>query len=354
MTTPSAKKAIGIFIAVFGAVCLIAVIATASAAAPTNLATSAELAAKKGGDKEPAIAQASNTAVCNDPNYSSETLKLAHEMSVVALLAKPESAAGEHAGPVFETSCILNIGDYFYAVSDDSPSLAKLSTALDYNDPKNLLIPPSKPLVDGPQTEMGFEALFYNEQTQVFTAVIEAVPLEGEPNKFHSMLYDLKIRPDSSMYDVIAGCPSSYEFISGNKGFEGAALVKNSKGEEVVMGMCEGNFCEGGKRGRTPGNGRVVILKRVNSITLHGKSYTCGWEAVQVVEVPSAVAFRDYSAITLYGSDPNNLRVAIASQENSAVWIGHINVNTWKWNEEGMYIESGLPSVRPSVPLRWF
>ncbi len=97
-------------------------------------------------------------------------MKLAHEMSVVALLAKPEAA---NPGPVFEyvdrcsvaciplalaqtcdvvwhvrTSCILNVGDWFYAVSDDSPSIAKIRTRLTYNDPQNSLIPPSKPLVD--------------------------------------------------------------------------------------------------------------------------------------------------------------------------------------------------------------
>ncbi len=90
-----------------------------------------------------------------------------------------------------------------------------------------------------------------------------------------------------------------------------------------------------GKRGRTPGNGRVVVLKRAKDLTIHGKSYECGWTVVTVIELPPAIAFRDYSAITLYGADPSRLRVAIASQENSAVWIGHYNADTRQFLEDG-------------------
>jgi len=326
---PVARTTIAAVIGAFVKVCFILAIANSpsnavNTAATTSTAASTELVAGK-----PLAAHAAAEAVCKDPNYSSETLKLAHEMPVVALLARPEGS-----GPVFETSCILNLEGYFYAVSDDSPSIAKIKSRLVYNDPLNVLIPPSKPLVEGPQTEMGFEALFYDEKTETFTAVIEAVPLEGEPNKFHSMLYDLKIRKDASAYDVTGACPSSFEFISGNKGFEGAALVKNSAGEEFVLGLCEGNFCEGGKRGRTEGNGRLVLLRRVPSITLHGKTYGCGWQEVRVINLPESVKFRDYSAITFVGADPKNLRVAVASQENSQVWIAHMNIDSWSFNIE--------------------
>lgn len=334
------KKVVGVFVAVVLVACVFVAalanlystpaVVSAGAGAGVELAKEADAKGGKGKGKEPLIVEAHNTEVCDDPNYSSETLKLAHEMSVVALLAKPEAA---DPGPVFETSCILNIGDWFYAVSDDSPSIAKIRTRLAYNDPLNKLIPPSKPLVDGPQTELGFEALFWDEKTNVFTAVIEAVPLEGEPNKFHSMLYDFKIRDDDSAYDVSGACPADFEFVSGNKGFEGAALVRNSKGDQYVLGLCEGNFCEGGKRGRTPGNGRVVLLKRASNLKIHGKEYACGWAQQQVIELPKSIAFRDYSAITLYGSDPTHLRVAIASQENSAVWVGFLNADTWEFSE---------------------
>ena len=79
----------------------------------------------------------------------------------------------------------------------------------------------------------------------------------------------------------------------------------------------------------------MVLLKREKNLEIHGKTYECGWAVVQIIELPKTVAFRDYSAITLYGADPTNLRVAVASQENSAVWIGHLNADTWTFSEDG-------------------
>jgi len=271
--------------------------------------------------------------VCQHPDYSTRTLKLAHEMPVVALLGRPE-------GPVFETSCILNVGDYFYVVSDDSPAIGKIRSKLQYNDPLNTLIPPSRALTEEPSTENGFEALFYDEKTDTFSAVIEAISLKGgrdEPidARFHSVIYDLKIRPDGSAYDITGECPSNFEFSSANKGFEGAALVKNSKGDEFVLGLCEGNFCEGGARGRTFGNGRVVLLKRGSNVNIHGKIWDCAWTVVKVIELPASLDFADYSAITLYGSDPKTLRVAIASQETSQVWIGGLDADEMKFITDG-------------------
>jgi len=266
-----------------------------------------------------------------DANFSSQTLKLAHEMPVVALLGHPEQA------PVFETSCILNIGDYFYVVSDDTPAIGKIRTKLQYNDPLNTLIPPSKPITDEPSTEMGFEALFYDDKTDTFSAVIEAISLKGSSGeaRYHSIIYDLKIRPDGSAYDITGECPSNFEFVSANKGFEGAALVRNTNGDEYVLGLCEGNFCEGGKRGRSAGNGRVVLLERGKDVDIHGTKWACGFTVVKVIDLPKSVAFRDYSAITMYGSDPSNLRVSIASQENSQVWIGRFNADAMTFDAEG-------------------
>jgi hypothetical protein len=69
-------------------------------------------------------------------------------------------------------------------------------------------VQPSKPLSDEPSSETGFEALFYDEKTDTFSAVIEAVSLKGAATetadtKFHSIIYDLRMRPDGQKYDVV-------------------------------------------------------------------------------------------------------------------------------------------------------
>jgi len=74
------------------------------------------------------------------------------------------------------------------------------------------------------------------------------------------------------------------------------------------------------------------VLKRVSNHNIHGKSWSCAWTVVRLINIPATAAFRDYSAITMYGDDPTKQRVAIASQENSAVWIGHFDVDTMKFD----------------------
>ncbi len=57
-----------------------------------------------------------------------------------------------------------------------------------------------------------------------------------------------------------------------------------------------GNNCEGGKRGRKPGHGRVVVSK------FNGKSgEECGWDVVKVINIPRTAYFMDYSGMAFRG-----------------------------------------------------
>ena len=62
------------------------------------------------------------------------------------------------------------------------------------------------------------------------------------------------------------------------------------------------------------GNGRVVLMKKNEA-----EGTDCLWETVRVVNIPKSAAFLDYSAIGITAEG----RVAITSQEDSAVWLGH-------------------------------
>jgi len=248
-------------------------------------------------------------------------LKLAHEMPVVALLGRPE-------GPAFEASCIHKRGEFFYVVSDDVPAIGKIHDSLQYGHSLNTLIQPQPGDVSGgTTTEGGFEALFYDHATDTFQAVVEAVYLGGAPNVYHSVVHELRFNPDNT-YTTVNTCPADFVFTAANKGFEGAIRVEKPNGDAYMLGLCEGNFCQGGNKGRTTGNGRIIVLKRVTNARIEGidQVFPCVWQTQRVVHIPKSVDFIDYSAIALRA--PN--RIAIASQESSKIWIGHMDMDTFE------------------------
>ena len=84
-----------------------------------------------------------------------------------------------------------------------------------------------------------------------------------------------------------------------------------------ILALCEGNHCSKEKKKKKDiGNIRVVIMKKRDS---DDRDNGCHWETVRVVIIPESAAFLDYSAIDITSSG----RVAIASQEDSSVWLGH-------------------------------
>jgi hypothetical protein len=88
--------------------------------------------------------------------------------------------------------------------------------------------------------------------------------------------------------------------------------------------MLQGNK----KRGREIGNGRIVLAK------LQANSTGCVWATQRVLHVPKSAAFNDYSDIDIRGKGPKQ-HVVISSQEDAAIWIGHINTETFEFIGEG-------------------
>ncbi|OII77988.1 hypothetical protein cand_037960 [Cryptosporidium andersoni] len=192
-----------------------------------------------------------------------------------------------------------------------------------------------------------------------------------EPH-YHSHIIELALVnvDGQDFYEVIENCASEYLFMFDNKGFEGAVGLRTRQGEFYILGLCEGNYCLGGVQGEQPGNGRLVLMKKVYISYQHNtpadikiarnnqevvqnienkdfdkdtnkykngnydlnensdigasnitkQLIRCIWKTVRMIEVPSEVKFQDYSSIDVKGS-----KVAITSQEDSAVWIGNIN-----------------------------
>lgn len=143
----------------------------------------------------------------------------------------------------------------------------------------------------------------------MFYVTREALKHEGTQH-YHAQIIQIYLNGEN--YTHIETCLTEFEFMSGNKGFEGMVLWRDSK-EMFLIGLCEGNYCKGGEEGKQRGNGRMVVMKKSYS------SGNCLWVTLKTIKIPPEVTFQDYSAATLYGD-----ALAITSQEDSKLWIGRI------------------------------
>jgi hypothetical protein len=110
-----------------------------------------------------------------------------------------------------------------------------------------------------------------------------------------------------------------FDLPSSNKGLEGLTCVQRL-GHTYVLGLCEGNWCAQGKRGRTPGGGRIQVFERRDG----------AWPHVASLHLPASLPFRDFSALAAAGD-----RVAVVSQESSAMWLGRLAPDTWEVQDDG-------------------
>lgn len=116
-------------------------------------------------------------------------------------------------------------------------------------------------------------------------------------------------------YTVKNACQSEFEFEGNSKGFEGAISVHDQADDSlIILGLCEGNHCSESRK-NDRGHGRLVAMKKV--IADDG---SCEWKTNKTIKIPKSAFFLDYSDITM----DENGRVAISSQENSAIWVGQL------------------------------
>lgn len=119
-------------------------------------------------------------------------------------------------------------------------------------------------------------------------------------------------------YSIVDECPSEFVFGGDSKGFEGATALRGSDGVLYLVGLCEGNHCAEGDRGKERGNGRLVVMVRADDASY---DEGCVWRTHAVVPLPKEAYFTDYSAISLH---KHSGAVAVSSQADSQVWVGQL------------------------------
>jgi len=306
-----------------------------------------------------ALASPKEKDYCASPDYRSTTLKTAVDATVFGLLHDNlEQYKFEASGVVLQDNGFYVVCDSSWAIPvfhDLSTSGAFKATAVQTGNPndawknealaRNFLVMPDDPESFPKGVDSQWEAITYSTSREHFIAVQESILF---PNgEYHAVLSDIII--NGTKWSHVRSCRSEFPFDSDNKGFEGALAIHGVNGEAYILGLCEGNHCDFGKRGREKGNGKLVLMQRElgtgpENVFRQGQftelsDDPCVYKTIGVYDLPSSADFLDYSDIARRGD-----KIAFTSQESSALYVadmvlenGLVNPATFKVQEGTTY-----------------
>jgi hypothetical protein len=209
--------------------------------------------------------------------------------------------------PRLEASGVLATDEMFYVIFDNLPHIACISPELSPAARGNRLIVQERGL------RSGFEDIAHDPQAIRFYVLIESLP------RGHGM-FMAAVQEYDANFRYTGRAWLHFPLDQPHKGLEGLTCVRRD-GHAYLLGLCEGNRCKGGAEGRVPGGGRVQVFRRGDS----------QWDHVATIRLPETVLFHDYSGIALADG-----RIAVLSQESSALWIGNLAPDSWEFTDAGM------------------
>ena len=109
------------------------------------------------------------------------------------------------------------------------------------------------------------------------------------------------------------------------------------RGRDYLLALCEGNRCRAGRKGRTPGGGRIHVLEKQGA----------GWRPIAQIKLPRRVMFEDYSALAVRGD-----RIAVVSQTTSQLWVGTLRRSDWTIAGRGRLYEFPRGKTRKAKKKR--
>jgi hypothetical protein len=208
----------------------------------------------------------------------------------------------------WEASGVLVKDRRYFVVFDDRREIARIADDLHPDD--------SNGLFGMSHADFGYEGITYNAAKQRFYLLVEA-------RKHARGCYKASIVEYDDDFRYVKDRPVDFTFEHSNKGFEAVVHVRHTS-KDYLLALCEGNKCKGGDLGRKPGGGRVLLFEKKKK----------RWQQSRTIRLPRSLPFVDYSGMSL-DSD----RVAIVSQVNSMLWVGHLDEVDWTWRDEGQLYE---------------
>jgi hypothetical protein len=189
-------------------------------------------------------------------------------------------------------------GSYF-VVYDDQAVIARIADDLQADE--------SNGLFGRCDADNGYEGITYNVLKQRFYLLVETRRHAKGCHKAWVVEYD-------NDFNFLKDRLVDFTFKESNKGFEAIVHLRRDH-QDFLLALCEGNRCKGGAEGRKPGGGRVLLFKKKKK----------RWSHLNTVTLPTSLPFVDYSGMSV-----DNDRVAIVSQVNSMLWVGHLNDADWR------------------------
>jgi hypothetical protein len=204
----------------------------------------------------------------------------------------------------FEGSGVFAKENFFYVVFDNSKAIGVIESSLKEINDSNFL-------KGNVFEKSNYEGITFRElEPSSFYVMVESLERN---NAYYPAIVKLDLELNFQEQKFVR-----FELEKKNKGLEGISFITRN-GENFILGLCEGNFCNSDKE-KTRGNGRIQVLKETAE----------EWVVVAEIKLPRSINFLDYSDM-----DIENGRIAIVSQVSSALWVGELHPEKWEILEKG-------------------
>ena len=208
--------------------------------------------------------------------------------------AKIGELLGATRGKRYEASGVHFENGYLYVVFDDKPHILRIRPDWSTGEEAPTLI---ETHVGG----IGYEDITYQPFEQRWYCLIEA-------SETGSGGFKPRIDEFDASFRLVASHWLDFPVKKENKGIEGLSYLRY-RGENYILGLCEGNACKSGSAGREPGQGRIQVFRRTDG----------DWQHTGTIKLPPSVLFEDYASL-----DVRDRYVTVISQVSSAMWVGRV------------------------------
>eukprot|EP00892_Ulva_mutabilis_P000209 jgi/Ulvmu1/10189/UM006_0145.1 len=263
---------------------------------------------------------------CEKGQWRKRALKLIDEAPAAGLF--PDL----HGHAKFEASGVTFYNGSYIVVFDSLKELGVVQPALAYLGSGNFL-------AGEPGPESSYEAISVRTKTDTLLAINEG---KQTGKVWYASSHELKILADGSLQEL-QECHIDFPLPEGDKkGWEGAEYIDKGDKGEFLLGLCEGNHCEGSQgRGKHRGHGRIIVTKYDDGSATDGTGTygACSWGTEKVINVPKTAHFKDYSDLALRMPKNGTIaRVLITSQEDAAVWAGLLDLDKFEFVGDGVVL----------------
>ena len=260
--------------------------------------------------------------LCQHENYLKTSLKNQYSANFGGIVMDLQNTYKyEASGVRYDTT-----RDKFFVVFDSLYGLGSIDLSLQRSN-ENIFIGDSNNGVIG---ESGFEGIAIDPENSDIYLVTEAV--EYVDDLYRAIIHKISLE-ENGLYKRLSSCQVEYNFTSENKGLEGLSLLQDSvTGEKYFVGLCEGNYCHGGDKGKESGHGRLLLISYGSQTDGNGE---CRHSVIEKVHLGKEIDFTDYSAIAfrLIEGKENKYRTIVVSQEDSAIWVGEFDLNKREFSD---------------------